>query len=209
MTLFTLLSGKSVHLAKGKKILKSEEYGKLISLQEVKEEVEKEIAELKAQATQDCERLKKEAEDKGFQEALIRLNEHILHFDAQIKSLRIELMQKILPLSLVAAKKIVAKELEQYPDTIVDIVMKVLQSVLQNKKVIIYVNKQDKEIIEENKAKIKEQFERLESLSIQENPDIAPGGCIIETETGIINASLDNQWRALEGAFTRYMKEKI
>ena len=34
------------------------------------------------------------------------------------------------------------------------------------------------------------------------------GVCIIETEAGIINASLENQWRALESAFEAFMKQK-
>jgi type III secretion protein L len=49
-------------------------------------------------------------------------------------------------------------------------------------------------------------FEQLQFLGVQERPDIAPGGCIIETENGIINASVDNQWKALETAFQKYMK---
>ena len=47
-------------------------------------------------------------------------------------------------------------------------------------------------------------FEQINILSIQEKGDISPGGCIIETETGIINASIENQWNALELAFKRY-----
>ena len=55
-------------------------------------------------------------------------------------------------------------------------------------------------------VKIKKIFERLENLSIQERDDIEPGGCIIETEAGIINAQLENQWRSLEIAFDEFMK---
>ena len=36
---------------------------------------------------------------------------------------------------------------------------------------------------------------------------IEPGGCIIETEAGIINAQLENQWRSLENAFESFMKK--
>lgn len=207
MTLFTLLSNQTLHLKKGQKILKSEEIAQLISLQEIQEKVQIETEEYRKKVEEECILLKKKAEEEGYQEALIRLNEHILHFDAQVKAMRTELMQKMMPLALTAAKKIVAKELELHPDSIVDIVINVLRSVLQNRKVTILVNKQDKEILEGHKAKLKEPFERLEALSIQEHPDIKPGGCVIETETGIIDASLDNQWKALESAFLRYAQK--
>jgi type III secretion protein L len=62
-------------------------------------------------------------------------------------------------------------------------------------------------MIENSKSKIKKIFEHLESLSIQERSDIEPGGCMIETEAGIINAQLENQWRALEAAFESFMKK--
>ena len=35
-----------------------------------------------------------------------------------------------------------------------------------------------------------------------------PGGCLIETEAGIINAQLENQWRSLEAAFKAYTEKK-
>ena len=65
---------------------------------------------------------------------------------------------------------------------------------------------QFKEILEAEKPKIKSILEQVQVLTIQERNDIAPGGCIIETESGIINASIENQWRALESAFERYMR---
>ncbi len=74
---------------------------------------------------------------------------------------------------------------------------------VQNHRFTIYVNKVDKEILEAEKPKIKKILEQVQVLTIQERSDIAPGGCVIETESGIINASL-NQWRALESAFEKY-----
>jgi type III secretion protein L len=61
--------------------------------------------------------------------------------------------------------------------------------------------------LEKSKSKIKKMFEHLESLSLQERDDIEPGGCMIETEAGIINAQLENQWRALEAAFETFMRK--
>ena len=69
------------------------------------------------------------------------------------------------------------------------------------------MNKADLAQIEAHKPKIKQIFEQIENLSIQERADIEPGGCIIETEAGIINAQLENQWRNLEIAFESFMKK--
>ena len=114
--------------------------------------------------------------------------------------------QMILPLALKAAKKIVGKELETHPDAIVSIVMQALSSAMQNHHITIWINKADKDVLEKEKTSIKEKLEHIESLLIKDRDDIAPGGCIIETESGIINAAVDNQWRALESAFERFIK---
>ena len=94
-----------------------------------------------------------------------------------------------------------------HPDRIVDIVMTSLKPVTQHRKITIYVNRADLEYVESAKPTLKKMFERLENLSIQERADIEPGGCIIETEAGIINAQLENQWRALETAFESFAKK--
>jgi type III secretion protein L len=106
-----------------------------------------------------------------------------------------------------AAKKIVGRELELSEDAIVDIVSSSLKAVAQHHKITIYVNKKELAILEANRPRLKNIFESLESLSLRERNDIAPGGCVIETEGGIINAQLDNQWRILEKAFDNLLKK--
>lgn len=118
-----------------------------------------------------------------------------------------DLQKQILPLALKAAKKIVGEQLNLHPETIVEIVIQTLAPVLQNHRITIYVNKVDKEILETQKPKIKSILEHVQVLTIQERNDISQGGCIIETESGIINASIENQWRALESAFDKYTQK--
>jgi len=113
----------------------------------------------------------------------------------------------ILPLALKAAKKIVAGELQTQPETIVNIVLQALAPVMQNHKITIYVNKADKEILETEKPRLKEKLEQVQSLIIKDRDDISPGGCMIETESGIINSTIENQWRSIEAAFDRYLKQ--
>ena len=64
----------------------------------------------------------------------------------------------------------------------------------------------DKEALEKSKGDLRGMLEHVQTFMVEERGDITPGGCIIETEAGIINASLENQWRALESAFEAFMK---
>lgn len=206
MKFFSLIYQGEVHTAEEEKVIPQKEYSILVNAQEILEKAEEDIQKFKKETEQECEQLKEEARQKGFDQGLDTFNDHLLSFEKKIKKLHHETYLQILPLALKAAKKIVAKELELHPDTIVDIVLQTLAPVTQAQKVTIYVNKADKEILETEKKQIKDIFEQLKTLSILERGDISPGGCIIETEAGIINATIENQWRSLEAAFERYKK---
>lgn len=208
MKFFSLIFQGDVHAGDNEKIIAKENYLQLVSAKQIVDKAEEDAEDLRKNTEKECEQLRKQNKEEGFQEGLTQFNEKLLAFDTIVKLMQQELQKQILPLALKAAKKIVAKELQLFPETIVDIVMQSLLPVTQSHRIIIYINKADKEILEKEKPKLRELFEKLDSFVILERADVEVGGCIIETETGIINAELENQWRALETAFERYTKQK-
>jgi len=204
--LFSMIEDGKVHPASNKKVIPQEEFSILMEASEILEKARQNAEEYRIQTEAECQALREVAKKEGYQEGLEQLNANIIGLDQEKKRLRHEMNKLILPLALKAAKKIVAKELETKPETIVDIVLQALSPVLQNHQITIWVNKIDKEILETEKTRLKEKLEQVQSLSIKERDDVAQGGCIIETESGIINASIDNQWRAIESAFDKYLK---
>lgn len=205
--LFSLLKGSEVRLAPGQKVVPSDEFSELHDASSILKTVKLEAIEFKKETAAEAEKTKEEAFREGFQEGLKSLNEHVLVLNRELKEIREDVHKKILPLALKAARKIIGEELKLHPDRIVDIVMTALKPVTQHRRIIIYVNRADLDSLEAQKPKLKKMFEHLESFSLQERSDIEPGGCMIETEAGIINAQLENQWRALEAAFESFMKK--
>jgi type III secretion protein L len=206
MKFFSLIYQGEIHTATEEKIIPKEEYSLLLEGKEIIEKAKKDAKDLHANTQEECKELRKQAKEEGFAEGLALFNEQLLFFDSELKKIRHETTQAVIPLALKAAKKIVGKELEIQPETIVNIVIQALGPITQNHRIKIYVNKADRDILEANKSKIRDILEQVESLTILDRPDISPGGCIIETEAGIINATIENQWRSLESAFERYMK---
>ena len=202
--LFSLLSNQQVHLAPGKKSIPASEFSHLVSAKNLLDQIHQDATTFKQEIATEAEKTKELAFQEGFQEGLISFNKHLLALDEELKVLRSEIQKNILPLALKAARKIIGEELKMHPDRIVDIVLSSLKPVTQHKKIVIYVNHNDLSRIEENRPKIRQMFEHIENLSIQERDDIEQGGCMIETESGIINAQLENQWRALESAFASF-----
>jgi type III secretion protein L len=199
--LFSLIYGPTVGKATNAKIVRRDDFSKLLNSQEVLETIIADAEKYRQSVVSECEALKEQAQKEGFAEGYQEWAQHIAKLEEEISKVREEMQKLIIPVSLKAAKKIVSSELALQPAAILEIVTNALKSVSQHKRIVIYVNKNDLELLESSKGKIKQIFEALESLSIRDRDDVEQGGCIIETEGGIINAQLKDRWRNLESAF--------
>ncbi len=206
MKFFSLIETEDVHIAPENKVIPSREFSKLVKADAILRQTKKEEIQYRKQVSSECEQLKEAAELAGFNEGLKQLNAQFAHLDREIKAVRKEMENTMVPLALTAVKKIIGKELETHPETIVDIISTALKAVTQHRKVKIYVNPGDHENVENARPRLRELFEHLESLTIQPREDVVEGGCIIETEAGIINAQLESQLKALEAAFQVFVK---
>ena len=200
MYTFTLIKKGEVHTGPGK-IIPRDAASDLISSIEVLKEAREEAGEIIEEAQKDAKEIRENAKSEGFKEGLEMFNEHIKMFEDRLKVLRHEMPKSMLPLVLKSTRKIGGHQLEINPDSVVSIVQESIKGVSSAKLVKLFVNKADVEILEKEKETLKGAFEALESFTIEERGDVERGSCIIETERGILNATLENQFRALERAF--------
>ena len=198
--LYTLISGATVHRAAKGKIVPAAEVFILLEAQEVLDTVKKDAEEYRKQVVAECEKLKEQAQREGFEQGYNEWAAHVGKLEEEIVKVRDEMQKLIIPIALKTAKKIVNTELATSPASIVEIVTSNLKSVSQHKKIVIYVNKQDIGALDQSRAKIKQLFESLESLSIRPREDLERGDVVIETEGGVINARLKEKWRTIEAA---------
>ncbi|MCB1107880.1 MAG: HrpE/YscL family type III secretion apparatus protein [Chlamydiia bacterium] len=203
---FSLIYSGEIEQGSEEKIIPAEEFSALLKAADVLKKAKEDVKVYIESNKEECQKLLTQAEEAGYNKGLSEFNKQILYYQERIKQMEHELQKTILPLALKAAKKIVGRELELKPETIVDIVRQTLKPVTQNHRIKVIVSKQDREELEKKKPEIKKMLEHVQTFIIEEREDITPGGCIIETEAGIINASLENQWRALESAFEAFMK---
>lgn len=201
--IFSLIYGEPNKIFPNSRIIPAKEISEMMDAKEVLAKVKTDAEQYKLDVAKECEELKERAEKEGYEEGYQKWGDQIAALETEIKKVREDLEKMLIPVALKAAKKIVGKELEMREETIVDIVSTSLKAVSQHKKITIYVNKKDLDTLEKNRNRLKDLFESLEVLSIRERPDVVRGGCIIETEMGIINAQLENQWSALERAFSK------
>lgn len=204
MKLFSLIYGDIHTTTEDQKVIPANQYSLLLDAQEVLERAKQEREELLQKATAASEEIREQSKKEGFAEGLAQFSQQLRFFDDEIKRLRHEMQQAVLPIALQAAKKVVEKSLELHPELILDIVRQALVRVSQSRHITIYVHKSDIGFLEKEKPQLKALFEHLESLKILERNSLQPGSCVIETEAGIVNLTLEEVWKSIETAFSKY-----
>lgn len=200
---FSLISGANIVLAPNSKVIPAEEFSTFLSAEEVLGKVKEDAENYRLEVVKECEQLKTAAQQEGFEEGFREWQRHVAALENEVIKVRKDLEKMLIPISLKAAQKIVGREIELSDDIIVDIVSNAIKQVAQHKKVTIYVNPKELEKLESGRERLRHIFENVEVLSLRGRGDISPGGCVIETEAGIINAQIENQWRSLQQALEK------
>lgn len=203
--LFTLIHGDEIRIAPKKKIIPAAEFSTLMDASEIIDHAKADVKNYHQTIASECELVKENAYREGYEEGFKQWSEQLEKLEEEIGKAHSDLEKMVLPIALKAAQKIVGREIELSPETVVDIILASVKMVAQHKKILIYVNKNDWELVEKNKPRIKELFEDLQSLSVRPRDDIESGGCVIETELGIINAQMTHRWNVLAKAFEKLM----
>lgn len=99
-------------------------------------------------------------------------------------------------LCLATAAKIAEKEIEQNPDIIIRLIRKAIEALGDIEKARVYLNPKDMEMVVEKS----EELERGLKAEIEYKMDeeISRGGCVVESEAGSVDATLENRIKNLK-----------
>ncbi len=201
-------------------------FGKVISAVEPHIMVSQSVQARKLGRTAEAlELIKQEAREEGYQDGFesgridgIRISEQqltdqmsqlLLHFatalDQKITQLDSAMQewyarseQSLAELAVTIARQIVQQELQLPHDTISNIVRQALSEVTHSAAVRVIVNPYDVEAIADKKAELMAAVSTVRNLEIVEDPSLL-GGCIIESDGGRIDATVNTKFDLVEG----------
>lgn len=134
----------------------------------------------------------------GYEEGLKGWN-HILAGAREAReNLKAEWEESLLHLAVRVAEKIIGEQLRLHPDTIVPIVREALRSVGQERQLTLLIHPDHRESVQANLDRLQALVGSSRQIHLVANPDIAPGGCVVESELGVIDAKLETQLKCLE-----------
>jgi flagellar assembly protein FliH len=165
-------------------------------------------------AMEEAEAIREQAKDEGLEEArmvaeesasdklkdaLQTLNDAVVERKKIIKDAENE----ILRLSLKVAEQIIKSEVSLHRDVSLNIVSDAISRVSDREQVIIRVNREDLDNTKKYKDRIGDIVDGIKSLSIVEDASVEPGGCVVETNLGYVDARISTKIAAIEEAFRK------
>lgn len=103
-------------------------------------------------------------------------------------------------MALAVAKKVLHKEIMTDPKTVVSVIKEALSRVSFKKQFVILVNPLDLDVIKNSSEDVKTVLDNYESLKFKASAKVETGGCIVQTESGTVDAQIDRQFSEVEAA---------
>ena len=170
--------------------------------QELEAETRKTLEDERKAATEEgreAGRLEGYAEGKVEVDRLIERTQLVLE-RAQDKRGEIltETEQEVINLVLLLTRKVVKVIAESQREVVISNVVQALRKVRERGNVIIRVNLADLKLTTDHTNEFIKRLEGVKSIQVAEDSSVGPGGCIIETDFGEIDARISSQLAELE-----------
>ena len=169
-------------------------------LQDAMDKAKKQVGELKSNA-------KKQGYEAGFEDGFNKgkeaakeefspVLETIKHLVEELSGFRKEMYYKVeremIEMVIALTKKIIHFEFSTHEDAVQDMIRLAVHSVLDRESMVIKIHPTDKEYAESFLPELHHMYSEIKNITIVKNSGIERGGCIIETNFGVIDARIEN-----------------
>lgn len=162
-------------------------------------EADRTAIETTEKARAEAEAIRQTAYRAGREEAAEETLENILAAKEQRRDALQSIEQDVLKLSIKIAEKIIGREIASDEKTRGEIVLTALRQARQREMLIVRVNAADLPIVERMRERI-EAFGQARYIDFVADQTVGEGGCLIESQSGTIDARLETQLRVFEKA---------
>ncbi|MDR0451665.1 MAG: flagellar assembly protein FliH [Treponema sp.] len=176
-------------------------------------EAERKAAEIEAGALAEFEQKRREAEDEGREAGreegyaegkaeVGRLIERVQAILERAQDLRAEILadteRQIIDLALLISRKVIKTISESQKTVVLQNIAQALKKVKARGTILIRVNIADLKLTTEHSKTFIQMMEGAKDVQIVEDSSVDPGGCIIETDFGEVDARISSQLAELE-----------
>ncbi|GAJ72665.1 type III secretion cytoplasmic protein YscL [Vibrio sp. JCM 18904] len=188
MVSFVEIKTDNLQLAPGLKVLKAKDYASYLDSQHLVEAANSKAESIIANAQQAYETEKQRGYQDGLAQAKIENAQTMVETLARCNDYYQQVEEKMTGVVLEAVRKII--DTFDDVDTTVSVVREALQLVSNQKQVILHVHPEQVVEVREKVAGVLSDFPEVGYVDVVADARLKNGGCILETEVGIIDAVL-------------------
>ena len=164
---------------------------------------------------QEAINIKENAKTQGYEEGIAKAQNDISKLAAAIEKflnakdeMYNEIAPKILDISMEVAKKIIKQELETNQDLLIEIIKDALSKLTKNEKqILLKVSPTDRDYVKLNIENILAQLQIEAKVTVQQDMTLSKGSVIVETNNGLVDASIDTGLQIIEQMFKNIQGE--
>lgn len=177
----------------------------------VKSEAQKIVDQAQSEADGIRAEAREEGRREGRDEASARIEEALATLNAAVKERKKIIRDaegEILRLSLKIAEQIIRSEVSLHRDVSLNIVSEAIGRVSDREQIIVRASREDAEYLKRYKDRLAGMLDGVKSFSIIEDTNVEPGGCIIETNLGFVDARISTKLKAIGEALQKVAPEE-
>jgi type III secretion protein L len=145
-------------------------------------------------------RLRTEAVTEGREQGLSAVTELLVGARAEAARTRRESHAELRSLAVKIAEKLLGKALTLDPTIVVDVAAEAMSHAGEPRALRLRCHPNDLAHLERGRPRLLERCRSVGVLRIEADEEIARGGCVIESELGVVDARLDIQLDAVDRA---------
>ncbi len=203
-------------------------------IEQMRAQFQQEAQQMRAQAAAEAEATKKEAYAAGFSSgeeggykkgyedgytkgkqagltetsAALNMIQQVID---QLKNYHVQILsdsqKDVAQMAIAVAEKVLHKEIMTDPNTVLSVVKNAVSKVSFKKQFTVHVNPLDLEVLKSAGDQIKALLDGYESLKFKASPQVEPGGCVVQTESGTVDARVDRQFAEISDTVIKALEE--
>ena len=185
------------------KVVKGETYDATIEAAQIVDAARVQGHKILEAAGQERQTVIEAARREGYEHGLQKWNAAVAEVNAARDKYMAESEPELIRLAVRIAQKIIGEELRTNPEAIVSVARECLQSLGRERSLTLRVSPADVDLMRGRIGTLRETAGPHRSIEVVADRAVGPGGCIVESEYGVIDARLETQIRCMEEILLR------
>jgi len=185
------------------KVVKSDVYDATLAAAQIVDAAHVQARRILENAEQDRQTVIEAALREGYEHGLAQWNAAVAKVNAARDRYISESEPELVRLAVRIAQKILGEELRTNPEAIVNITRECLRGLSRERSLAIRVHPSDLDLMRRSIDLLHEAAGPQRSINVVADPAVGAGGCIVESEYGVVDARLETQIRCMEELLVR------